>query len=312
MRGRLMLGWAVCWLLAVGATGVEDPLAFVREGRVYLIETSGEARPVIAADPGWEYALPTWVGHDQLLVMRLKGGVPGHSAVGLFELGQRPAKPSGIGWIAPWAGAWCIGYDPVRDNLLYLKIRAGAGERFDLYLGGGPPGGDPGSSERVSTYYAGEPWQPEKRLHTSPDGRFVMLPEYPTDVANMTAEYETGVRHFVNRYYLDPDWLNHEVRGLTLNVAAWGPDQRLALGGLTHGLYLLDLATRRVRPVHVFPKHDACIKEVSFSRDGERVYYEVQSWSSPDAKPAIWVCTTAPGGEPRKLLDRAAAPAVRP
>lgn len=302
--------WAVL-LLTSASFAIDDSLLFVRDGRVYLVEPGGQPRPVIGADPGWVYALPTWINSETFLVMRLKGGEAGRSHVGIVWLRGGAVAPDDVDWLPALAGSWTIGVNHAEGTIHFLKIRKTGEERFDVYLGGAVPFSEGIGSRKVMSYAYGAPFDPEKRLRFSPDGKTVALPVFPTDVSSTVCLYHTGTQRVSTPFYLTNEWLEARRAPYAIACLDWLGGGRVVLGSHLRGLWLCDTGARTVQGLDVWEEGSAGIRDLVVTPDRQRVYYQVNSWTQENAPPAIRMYPLG-GGRATQVLTNAASPDVRP
>ena len=310
MTRRLVLG---CFVALVGAaSGAPDALLFVRDGRVmYQPAGATTARQAVTDDPGWTYVIPTWASPSEFMVMRLKGGQPNRSHVGLVErVSALPVKPSQVDWMSGLAGCYTMGFGPRAGLAGMVKLKMKGEEAFDVYLTLGAIASEWGPSQRVAKYGMGGISDVPTRLHFSPDKRYMTIPSFPTDVSATVDLYDLKLSKVLRPLWLNPDWMRAHHADADVSCVAWLSNTRLVLGTMTSGLYLYDGAQKTVSRLDTWEPGKARIRNLSLSADNQRIYYDVEVYEGEKSRQEIRLVSL--GGRPTVIATNASAPDAAP
>lgn len=310
----MKLGSFLLLAASLSAGAAPESFVFVREGRVYFQPAgSDRAAPVIADDPGWEYAHPTWLDGESIVVLRNRGGQWGRSNVGVLAVGARPVSPRSIRWLPKLAGAYAVGLAP-DGGISYVKLAPTGEEEVTVYLGSASTDGATASSRPAYTAMYGVGEAVRNGLRASWDG-LVSVPTFPTDVSNQVAAWNWARRRFEPLDLLNYEWLAARDIPAEWASMAFGGNRWVALGSLRLGLWLGDREQGTIRPVDTWPwREETLVKipAISFAWNTDCFYYEVTT-ESGDGRTTSEIRRAQPdGGRPTVVVRDGTMPDIMP
>ncbi len=309
---KLVVLLAVCCFVGA-AQGAADDLLFVRGGRVYLLRAGAtKSEAVIAPDRGYVYALPTWLDPEHFMVLRLKGGKVAESEVGLVELVEKlPVALPDIVWLEEAKGAWSIGACPQRGLMAYTRFTQAGLDDFQMTLHVSPLDGE-FESQVVKSFEQAPTAPAEARLRFSQDGRYVTVPEFPTEPAESTcALFDRQKAQAAKPIWLNWEWLNGRNGPSMISAAAFFLEDLVAVGGSYQGLYLCNTKQKKIIDVDAWEMGTRALIEVAVSADDGTVYYEVRPEEGANREHEIRAYDV-PAGETKVILRNATAPDPKP